>query len=449
MPLGRSGEVPLALQHASPLRGSSRKGCGTRHAGPRRAPTEGGHGAAARPGEETATRVGDCRLFCKPSALAHALVGAFRHSAELDARHWLWKGWPSLQTAVQLLWPPGRPLAISREHLQLPDGGIVALDWVGAPPGRAGAPHVLLIVPGAAGQVTRGIRQLCRLALREGCFPAVFNRRGHNGCPLTTPRLQPFGDPADLREAVAYVRFRHPSAPLFAVSEGSGSGLLLSYLGEHGASSGLAGAACVSPVLRARAWFEAGTPWWHEWISLALQRRQISRYAEALRGAVDVDRALGSRSLRALEEALFCHAGSPGATWEAYWERNEPLRDADEVAVPVLCLCSADDPVRGPPGATLPWELFQSSPYLFLLLSPHGGHCGFLGRRLGESWGNPVALRFLRAVLEFLRLEEQPEERPGRRSSALPHRRWRGTLPSAGAGPPSPESFSWHRSYTR
>lgn len=44
--------------------------------------------------------------------------------------------------------------------------------------------------------------------------------------------------------------------------------------------------------------------------------------------------------------------------WAASWERNEPLRDADEVAVPVLYLYSTDDPLL-PPASTLPMSIFQ------------------------------------------------------------------------------------------
>uniref|UniRef100_A0A663F9H1 Abhydrolase domain containing 15 n=1 Tax=Aquila chrysaetos chrysaetos TaxID=223781 RepID=A0A663F9H1_AQUCH len=320
---------------------------------------------------------GRCRLLCKPSALAQHLVRSLGRSAALRGGRWPWSRWPRLQMLRQLLRPPEPEPAVARELLQLPDAGLVALDWLAGPWGAAGGcgggpSPVLLLIPNAAG--------------KRGFVPVVFNRRGHNGCPLATPRLQPFGDPGDLREAVTYLRYRHPAAPLLAVSEGSGSGLLLAYLGESGSSSRLAAAACISPVFRGRDWFEAGMPWLYEWPLLLHLKRGLSR------SAVDVDRLLGSRSLRELEETLFCRTKSRPTSWEAYWERNEPLRDADEAAVPVLCLCSADDPVRGPPARSLPLELFRSSPYFFLLLTPRGGHCGFPRRGQGRCWGHELVL---------------------------------------------------------
>ncbi|NXE09712.1 ABH15 protein, partial [Lophotis ruficrista] len=361
---------------------------------------------------------GHCRLLCKPSALAQHLVRSLGRSPALRGGRWLWPRWPRLQMLRQLLQPPEPQPVVARELLQLPDSGLVALDWLvgrrGARNGSGGGSpsSVLLLIPNAAGKVTEELLQLGLRAQERGFVPVIFNRRGHNGCPLTTPRLQPFGDPGDLRETVTYLRCRHPAATLLAVSEGSGSGLLLAYLGESGSSSRLTAAACISPVFRARDWFEAAMPWLYEWPLLLHLKRGLSRYAGSLAEAVDVDRLLGSRSLRELEEALFCRTKSRPTSWKSYWERNEPLRDADEAAVPVLCLCSADDPVRGPPARSLPLELFRSSPYFFLLLTPRGGHCGFPRRGRGRCWGHEAVLEYFRAMGEFLRAEERRKGLP-------------------------------------
>ncbi|NXX19361.1 ABH15 protein, partial [Podargus strigoides] len=359
---------------------------------------------------------GRCRLLCKPSALAQHLVRSLGRSAALRGGCCLWPRWPRLQLLWQLLQPPEPAPVVAREFLQLPDTGLVALDWLvgprGARSGAGGPGSVLLLIPNAAGKVTGGLLQLGLRALERGFIPVVFNRRGHNDCPLTTPRLQPFGDPGDLREVVTYLRCRHPAAALLAVSEGSGSGLLLAYLGESGSSSRLAAAACIAPIFRGRDWFEAGMPWLYEWPLLLHLKRGLSRYVGSLAEAVDVAGLLGSRSLRELEEALFCRTKSHPTTWESYWERNEPLRDADEAAVPVLCLCSADDPVRGPPARSLPLELFRSSPYFFLLLTPRGGHCGFPRWGPGRCWGHEAVLEYFRAMAEFLRAEEWRKGQP-------------------------------------
>ncbi|XP_044849386.1 protein ABHD15-like isoform X3 [Mauremys mutica] len=294
-----------------------------------------------------------------------------------------------------------------------------------------------------------GEAQLCHVALLHGYRPVVFNRRGQNGCPLSTTTLQPYGDPADLREAIQYICSRCPGALLFAVGESTGAGLLFSYLGECGSSSHLTAAGCISPIFHPRGWFEAGCPWLWQQLLLMSQKMWLSRFATVLGEVLPLDRFFGGQSLRELEEVLFCQA----QTWDLYWERNDPLRDVDEVAVPVLCICSQDDPMCGAPRDTVPFELFETNPYFFLLLTQGGGHCGFFKDSLcGVFWSHEVLLQFFHTTVDFLLTEDKlrgqakkrgarpvlkvTQGRSGcRQESCCPHN--------------SPDIYRWQRSYTR
>ncbi|XP_010903731.4 protein ABHD15 [Esox lucius] len=528
-------------------------------------------------------------LACKPTALARFL---FQHCGSLvSPRLALWpRGDPHLQTISSLLWggltegdPGPKEVTFTRDHLLLKDGGLVALDWAvrreGVKEHHAGgkalgchtsSPPVLLLIPHYRGGVTPHLRRLCGLALGQGFYALVFHRRGTAGCPLTTPRLTEYGDPADLVQTVTYVRSRHPSSVLLAVSEGSGSGLLLSYLGECGSSSYLTAAACISPVLKAQMWFDTPLPPLYRWGDLLHRKLQLSRYASAFRGVLEVDRALSCSSLRDFEEALFCfppnpqlpntsdpnatrkqeavpgaktvttsltstfspglpatrrgttenhqhtpavlhppgasardagapapasgarpganastplprgppgvgevaswvpgERGHPARDWETYWERNEPLRDADEVAVPVLCLCSCDDPLLPPP-STLPLALFQNNPYFLLALTGSGGHCGFGleegGEEEGGCWSHAAVLEYFQVVAEFLRGEGGPRvagcygpERGSQRGlTGNPRKKRATTMRRNGHHTLSHRedvvegrAFTWQRSYTR
>lgn len=64
---------------------------------------------------------------------------------------------------------------------------------------------------------------------------------------------------------------------LVGVSEGSGSGILLSYLGESGSGAYLTAAAAVSPVLLGQLWFEADIPPIYRCGLLFPQKVQLSR----------------------------------------------------------------------------------------------------------------------------------------------------------------------------
>lgn len=164
--------------------------------------------------------------------------------------------------------------------------------------------------------------------------------------------------------------------------------------------------------------------------------------------------------------------------WAGYWDRNEPLRDADEVAVPVLCLYSTDDPLL-PPLSTLADTLFHNSPYFLLAQTQQGGHCGFMHKdECGNttSWSHSAVLEYFYAVADFFGLEDKKGIKnvaatccshglrhstsavmPTRRSTLL--RRERPILSSRRRQVSTPsdaftleeerEDFTWNRSYTR
>ncbi|XP_043574456.1 protein ABHD15-like [Chiloscyllium plagiosum] len=352
------------------------------------------------------------RLVHKPSALAKYLLrSCLSFSAGAPCRC-LWSKLPHLQTVWNVIWPPGTAVHFVRDYLQLADEGLVALDWaVPATSGRRRASSnspapIVLVIPNSFGKITRNVVELCASALDYGYRPVIFNRRCQNGSLLTTLKLQQFGDPSDLREAVRYIRYKHPNARLFTVSESTGAGLLLSYLGECGSSSYVTSAACISPVFRYQEWFEVGLPWLYQWFLLLYQKTWLSRYATALGQIIDMDKLFATRTLKEMEEVLFCQTKKSNLSWDLYWEKNDPLRDVDEVAVPVLCICSQDDPCRGNPDSTLPFELFETNPHFFLLLTKHGGHCGFLKNRY-STWSHEVLLEYFKSVSEFFMTEER------------------------------------------
>ncbi|KAM4700806.1 protein ABHD15 [Discoglossus pictus] len=399
------------------------------------------------------------QLICKPSALASWLLKDLQRLSQLESTRLPWRNWPNLQTIFQHLIPADRPLEMARDHLQLYDGGIVALDWIVGPrvaqktrrgTNSVSSPPVILVIPNPFGKLTRNVQQFCLQASEQGYYPVIFNRRGQNGCPLATLKLQSFGEPADLKEAVNYVRFKHPSSCLFMVSEGLGSGLLLSYLGECGSSSYITAASCISPVFRYQKWFETPLPWLYEWILLLYQKMILRRYSTVFAEILPIDKLFASCSLRELNEILFCNNKHEKTSWDHYWESNDPLRDVDEVAVPVLCICSTDDPVRGAPETTLPIELFRTNPYFFLILTHYGGHCGFLTDS-PVPWSHEVTLDYFRSITEFFRAEEKTKVFSKRRSSIMMNRRRRPTLQrrEVSVNTDLEETFSWKRSYTR
>lgn len=91
------------------------------------------------------------------------------------------------------------------------------------------------------------MKSFCVDAGDQGYRAVVFNKRGHGGCALETPRLQQFGDVSDLDLAIQHIHGMYPNAMKVGVGFSAGSGLLVSYLGETGKNSLLKAAVAVSP----------------------------------------------------------------------------------------------------------------------------------------------------------------------------------------------------------
>lgn len=307
-----------------------------------------------------------------------------------------------------------------RTHLQLRDRGLVALDWAGSTPSAqpANPDEVLLIVlvlPDL-GRDPCSVGDTCRAILARGMRAVVLTQRGHAGCPLTTPRLQAYGDPGDLRQVVRFLRAHYGRCRVAVLGIGTGADLLLAYLGDTGSSSGLLAAVAISPLYEPEKLLEQSP-----WPIGVLRRRALQRIVAEHGGvlcrtgyssnstsgaatAVDVEGALSSTSWQDLEQKVLWPACGANSASQ-YWERNAPLRDADDIATPLLCVSSADDPAV--PEWALPMDIFQIDPQLLLLLTEHGGHGGFVAG-LGSSsptaprsWADGVALDFIAATLDF------------------------------------------------
>ncbi|XP_006813521.1 protein ABHD15-like [Saccoglossus kowalevskii] len=305
-----------------------------------------------------------------------------------------------LQTMLNMVWPQPEVL-FRRVYFQLKDDGIVALDWVVANPIRRvhDRTPVAIIIAGLTGDAN-SVADICKEATKHGLRAVVFNKRGHGGSALTTPKLQSFGDTSDLRQVVKYIRDLYKHARVTAIGVSAGSGLLVSYLGEYGSSTYISAAVCISPGYSAQDMIENNTirrP--YDWILLQQMKCLLAKHAVALANIIDVDRAFRSRTLSEFDLAVYCKLYGYEEL-DSYWEKNDPMREVDEVAIPILCINSLDDPVCCKDN--IPYDLFTMLPNFLLVTTEYGGHCGFFEGWQPESWANRLALDYIDAVLEFL-----------------------------------------------
>ncbi|XP_069135028.1 protein ABHD15-like [Argopecten irradians] len=334
------------------------------------------------------------KLFYKESTLNTHLLNKssimrrpFRPSYWLKNRH--------LQTILGRMRPQGT-VHYEREYLQLSDKGVVALDWVIGTnfAVRRNSP-ICVVFPSLTGDA-HSVSDLCGCLARKGFRTVVFNSRGHGNSFLTTKKLQSFGDPLDVRQSVLYIHQKHARAQITAVAMGTGSTVLFSYLGEYGSSARLKAAAFISPVFDATQTLFRGMSKFYEFFFLVKLKLMLLKHAHALSEVVDIGKSMLSWSMVTFQKYVYCRGSE---SLEQFLERNDPMRDVDDISVPVLCVSSSDDPVCR--HKDTPFDIFQFYPNMLLVATEHGGHCGFLESIHRPSWTDKLVVDYLTSVLEF------------------------------------------------
>ncbi|XP_061197060.1 protein ABHD15-like [Saccostrea echinata] len=285
-----------------------------------------------------------------------------------------------------------------REYLQLTDKGIVALDWCRIPdnPQKRTSP-IVIVLPGQADD-KKGVRTLCSKACGEGYRVVVINSRGHGSSYLATCKFQSYGDPTDLRQCVMYINRKFPKANITAIGVGSGSTVLFSYLGEFGSSTRLKAAAFISPPYEIDQDYLKDVPKFYQFVVLCGLKITLLRHSKALTKSVNLQSAFSSWNLLQYVEMVYCNPLGY-SSMEDFLEKNNPLRDVDDIAIPVMCINSQDDPVCQQ--EHIPFDIFNYYPNMLLVSTKHGGHCGFWEGGVPESWSASLVLEYLSTVLDF------------------------------------------------
>ena len=287
----------------------------------------------------------------------------------------------------------------------LRDGsGSVALDWATSSTGQdsdKSSNPVLIILPPLAGG--RGSSSnICQIGTDYGFRCVVFNKRGHGGNSLLTPKYQSyFGDPSDLREVGLHILNKFPDALMTVVGYSIGTAAQIRYLADFGSECHLAAAVMISSGYDAAALCydndkkipEPYSTWF-----LRIMKSNVRKHQTMLSAAVDINRVLSTKTPVEFEEALYCKMHG-FKNMEEYWKVNNPIYYLPKVTTPTLLINSEDDPVFK--ASVIPFDVINASPYLTLALTKAGGHLGFLEGFAAKPWADKLAVKYLRAVLDF------------------------------------------------
>jgi predicted alpha/beta-fold hydrolase len=217
-------------------------------------------------------------------------------------------------------------------------------------------------------------------ALRAGFNAVLLNQRNCGGTEHLGPGLYHSGLIDDAVLLIRRLADTDGIDRVFVAGYSLGGNLALRLAGTHGPDllPALTGVAAVSPVLElehcVRA-LERRSNAVYQWNFVRNLKNRMRRKQTHFPGRFDLSALDRIRTVRQFDAAYT--APSFGfASAEDYYHRAAALRVAGTIRVPTLIITAADDPF-------VPLEAFRdpalvSNPNITLLVTEHGGHCGFL-----------------------------------------------------------------------
>jgi uncharacterized protein len=132
----------------------------------------------------------------------------------------------------------------------------------------------------------------------------------------------------------------------------------------------------------------------YQWNFVRGLKAQMRRKAVTHPGRFPLDRLAVVRTVRQFDEYFTApHFGFNGAS--DYYHRASAMRVIDRIRVPALIITAQDDPF-------VPIEPFRdpqiaANAWITLIVTPHGGHCGFVSDPQGEDdgyWAETAIVQF-------------------------------------------------------
>ncbi|XP_072020095.1 phospholipase ABHD3-like isoform X1 [Amphiura filiformis] len=273
-----------------------------------------------------------------------------------------------------------------RDVLVTPDGGEICLDWVDNDKKslhlRDERPTVI-IVPGLSGSSGEVYSvHFFELVQKLGYRSVVFNNRGLGGCRLKTPRTFCPKNTEDFRTVVQHIRKDYPNAPLFALGASAGGLNLFHYLADYGKDCQLNGAMIVSVLYE----MFASTKNLETFPNVLLFNQTLIRdlhydmllpNQDILRTHknLDVNSILQARTVRQFHTRLIVPTFGY-KDWKQYYRDCNLTGLMHKIKIPTLFMNAADDPFT--PLSSIPIEEMRKEENVILVLTSHGGHCGFM-----------------------------------------------------------------------
>lgn len=299
------------------------------------------------------------------------------------------------------------------EHIEIPDGGRLRLDWASA--SNESTKDIVLILPGLTGTSDDNyILHLVVTARDLGFRVVVMNHRGSVTPPMTYQACCA-ANSDDLEFVLQHIHESLPTSRVCAVGISLGGLVLTNYLVRMGSSnrnSFLLAAFVISvpwdPFVSSNS---LEKPLSHLLFNCYLTRRLrkfFTVHVTSLRQhGIDVPEgvevaAAKVTTIREFDDAVTSQMFGYRDVDDYYMAVHNTNKSLEFIKTPLLCLNAADDPFS--PYEQIPVEKMKNCENVSLILTHTGGHVGFLEGvwPTGHGYLGRVYREYIQAVFEEL-----------------------------------------------
>jgi predicted alpha/beta-fold hydrolase len=269
-------------------------------------------------------------------------------------------------------------------------------------PDRAQHP-TLLALHGLEGSSTAHyMRGLADKAVRGGFNAVLLNQRNCGGTEHLGPGLYHSGLIEDAGVVIRELARTDGVDRVVAAGYSLGGNLALRLAGTETPETlpQLKGVCAISPPLELEQCVQAlerRSNFVYQWNFVRNLKQRMRRKNACFPGRFDLSRLDRIRTVRQFDAAYTApYFGFASA--EDYYHRAAARRVIDRIQVPALIITAADDPFVPPEPFRDP--AIAGNPHVTLVITRHGGHCGFLADRTGEGddgyWAERQIMEFAR-----------------------------------------------------
>jgi predicted alpha/beta-fold hydrolase len=271
-------------------------------------------------------------------------------------------------------------------------------------PTRASHPALLALHGLEGSSSAHYMRGLADKAFARGFNVILLNQRNCGGTEHLAPGLYHSGLTADADHVIREIAADGIDRVVIA-GYSLGGNLALKLAGDYAGAvpASLRGVCAVSPVMEladcVRA-LERRQNFIYQWNFVRGLKARMRRKGILYPGRFPLARLAEVRTVRQFDELFTApHFGFDDA--DDYYHRASAMRVIDRIRVPALIISAEDDPFV--PAALFRDPRVASNPLVRLIVTPHGGHCGFAADATATDdgyWAERQIVDFAESMVE-------------------------------------------------